>query len=630
MPIDESLPTGPERAPPSFRPAPVLTVAVAGHRRLDATGREADRIGAAAADLFASLAREAAAAAERDAAFFGGGPARLRAVSRFAGEADLAIMEAAGKAGCELRAILPWRRDPGAAAPELARLLAQAPQPLDLDGEPGDERLMAEAGQALLERADLLVVFWRGAANASPAGTAALVQHAVRRRMPVLLLPVGEGGVSVIDDPENHLLPPLATELPRVPLAGNPDRVVARVFSPPVGEAERRALQDCLDEPLSPRSRRPEYRVLLAIAARRAPGKPALPAGEEWARARALAALVSEEAALAVSRTERLQARMEELAAFYGERARSGVVLRYGMPAVGGVFIALLAVLLPQYGLAWLGVQAVVMTLLVSESTWGSRRRWSERWLDYRSLAERLRCDRFLEPCGIGSRRIEEETGAEDPAWMRWCHRRLVASAWTGGTVSAEIVAAALRHLVEVEIPGQIRYHEGATLRYRSLGRRLGLIATFSATGMLAASLVLLALPAGSSWLTVAVNLLMSLLIVLPSLFLAARGLRAEGGYELASARSAEAAAALRRLAGLAETAPAGYGPLVRASLAAARAMILDTVDWRVGLQRSRTPYRGEPQKPREAGTERDAPSALRAAEGARASVEGQAALSSP
>ena len=596
MPPDPSAPTQAVGAPPSFRPEPVLTVAVAGHRVLDGAGTEARRIKAVAAELLAALAAETARVAARDAAFFDGGPPRLRAVSRFAGDSDRAIMAAAERSGCELRAIQPWRRDGGGYAPEAAPLLTRAAEPLDLAGDPNDERMLAEAGQALLDRSDLLLVFWRGVADASPGGTAALVQQAVQRRMPVLLLPAGDGGVSVIDDPENHLLPPLATELPRVGLTENLDRVVARAFAPPASEAERLALRDCLAEPPAPRSRRPEYGVLLAIAARGLADDGSLSPAEEWKRARIMAERVSPEAGRGVARTERLQARMEELAAFYGRRARSGVVLRYGMPAVGGVFIALLAVLLPQYSLAWLGVQAIVMTLLVSESTWGGRKRWSERWLDYRSLAERLRCDRFLDPCGIGSRRIEEETSAEDPAWMRWVHRRLALGPWSGGTVSPAVVEAALRHLVEVEIPGQVRYHENAALRYRSLGRRLGLIATLSALGMLAASLVLLVLPTGGSWLVAVVNLLMSLLIVLPSLFLAARGMRAEGGYELAASRSRDAAAALRRLARLIETSPPSYGRLVRASLTAARAMILDTVDWRVGLQRSRTPYRGEPE----------------------------------
>ena len=643
MPIAEPPSVEPDAAPPSFRPPPVLIVAVAGHRGLSAD--ETARIEAAALPLFEALTREAARVAVADAAFFDGTPSRLRVVARVSGESDLAMLAAAERAGCELRAILPWGarhtstwvpppppfgRSPspvgGGDADGASSSLPPAGEgdhaqhggggyatlerthqaPLDLAGEAGDAYRAAEAGQAMLDRADILVAFWRGEPDPSPGSVAALVQQAVNRRMPVLLLPVREGdGVQVIDDPENHLLPPLAVVLPRIDLGGNLDRVVARAFAAPAGAFERQALAECLAERAAPHSRRPEYRALLAIAARLRPATSALSSEEEWRRAEAVAALVSPEAAAGVVRMRRLQIRMEELAAFYGERARSGVVLRYGMPAVGAVFIALLAVALPQYSLAWLGVQAVVMTLLVSESTWGARRRWGERWLDYRSLAERLRCDRFLNPCGIGSRRIEDETSAEDPAWMRWVHRRIQNGEWAGGTVSPAVVAAALRHLDEVEIPGQLRYHQGAAIRHRSLGRRLGLIASASAGGMLAASLILLVLPTGGPWLGVVANLLLSLLIVLPSLFLASRGLRAEGGYELAASRSAEAAATLRRLSRLIEASPPEYGRLVRASLTAARAMILDTVDWRVGLQRSRTPYRGEPEAPKGGGAGR-------------------------
>jgi hypothetical protein len=572
----------------SFRPAPVLTVAVTGHRDLVPASEEARLIAAAAETVFRALAAEAARIASRDAAFFSPEPPRLRAVSRFDGGGDLTLMAAAERAGCERRAVVAGRTAP----PDVAA-------PLDLGGTPGDPRMRAAGGQALLDRSDLLLVFWRGEPDAVPGSTASLVQQAMRRMPVVVLSPEGEA--TILDDPQEHLMPESAADAPRVPFAANLDRILARAFAPPQGTAERAALAAFLAEPEAPRSRRPEYRFLMLVAERRrAAGGASLSGAEEWRRAEAAAALVSPEAAAAVARAGGRAARAEELAAFYGERARSGTVLRYGMPAVGGVFIALLAVALPQYSLAWLGVQAVVMTLLVSESTWATHRRWGERWLDYRSLAERLRCDRFLHPYGIGSRRIEEGTGAEDPAWMRWCHRRLAAAEWTGGRIGPEVVAAASHHLVAVEIPGQARYHEGATIRYRSLGRRLGLIATGSVLGMLAASAILVVLPAGRGWQNVATDLLTSLLIVLPSLFLAARGLRAEGGYELAAARSANAAADLRAVARRILAAPATYGRLVEASLGAARAMISDTIDWRVGLQRSRTPYRA-PAKGEEA-----------------------------
>ena len=55
--------------------------------------------------------------------------------------------------------------------------------------------------------------------------------------MPVLLLPTAqEGEVEIVDDPENHLLPALATELPRVPLARNLDRVVASALAAMPGQ----------------------------------------------------------------------------------------------------------------------------------------------------------------------------------------------------------------------------------------------------------------------------------------------------------------------------------------------------------------------------------------------------------
>ncbi len=579
-----------------LRPEPVLALGFVG----DGTGECAGSIAALLLTLAAECAR--IVAADRD--LFAPGQPRLRFVTGRLSAPEGAIAQAAIAAGAEVRAVIPGEMAP-----------AGTGAPLCPGGEPDDPRALARAGSALLDRSDILIARWDGLPKAgarpreSPiepgphpggdprGGTAAIVQEAVERRMPVLLLSTEQGcEAMLLDDPDELLLPAVAADLPRIPLARNLDRVLARAFAPPADAAERQALRDALAEPAPLRSLRPEYRCLLALAASAPTDPAATTEAEDLDRAMAVAALVSREAVAAAERATRLRHRMEELATFYGDRVRSGIVLRYGLPAFGSLLIALLSILAPRFGLAWLGVQAFVTTLLIVEAGGAVRGRWNERWLDYRSLAERLRCDRFLEPFGIGAARIETATSQEDPPWMRWVHRRHRRAHWVGGAITVPVVAAALGHLVTVEIAGQIRYHGAAAIRFRSLSVRLRALGVVSIGCVLAATLVLLLVPGDDGPTSAGVRALLLIgLITLPSVFLAARGLRAEAAFDVAAARSEGAIAALRRLRDRIEAVPPDHDRLAEASRAAAAAMILDTVDWRVGLQRSRAPYRTAP-----------------------------------
>lgn len=526
----------------------------------------------------------------RDAEFFSAAPPRLRFVARLANADERTAVEAGRRAGGEV-AIVRAIGD---------RTGDDAGTVLALPGEPHDPRLAGRLGEALLAQSDLLIAMWDGRPDARSGSAGSLVQEAVERRIPVLVL--GPGGADVIDDRLAHLLPPVAAELPREPLSGACGRVLARVFAPPAGQGERAALRDFLAEGRAPRTYRREYRALLVLAHR--PRRRALPRGgrdsdpaldgdAEWKRAADLAAAVSPAGRALIERHARRAARAEELASFYGERVRSGVVLRNVGPTFGSLMISLLAIVAPGIALAWLGVQAVVMTLTVTEANAAVRGRWSERWLDCRSFAERLRCDRFLLPLGIGLARLDVETEAEDPAWMRWCHRRLVREHVPIGFVTDDVAEAAARHLQEVEIAGQIRYHEGAALRFRSLEQRLRAIGTGSILTIIGATILLFGLTLMPTEPPVVRPVLMVLLITLPSVFLAGRGLRLEGAFPLAAARSEQAVASLGALRDrMSAAAPLGYDRLVQASRAAAAAMLLDTVDWRVGLQRSRVVYR--------------------------------------
>lgn len=586
----------------TLRPDPLLALGLIANRTasLEDGGRE--RVRAEVGRLVAALQRESERIAVANPDLFSGAPARIRVVSHLGVGASLAMAEAAREAGAEVRAVLPYGPDlcraelgTDEARATLDRLLAGDADPFVLDGAPGSVQANERADALVLDGSDILVAFWDGEPDGGRAGIAALVQEAVDRRVPVIVLPAAAGGeAGLIDDPDALLLPAVAADLPRVAFAANVDRVMARAFAPPASPHEKEAIRDCLGEARRSRSRRFEYRILLKLARRRPRDPNAIGPDEEWRRARASASLVSPGAAAAVDRLHQLADRMDEVAGFYGEQVRSGIVMRYLLAAIGSLLLAVFALLAPDFGLAWLVIQAAISTATIVEARAAGKRRWNERWLDYRSLAERFRCDRFLLPIGIATVRLDTQTSAEDPAWMRWCHRRLLRATWIGGTIGAEVVAHATRHLVEVEIPGQTGYHEGAALRARSLARRLQQIGSGAVLTTLAACLVILATQAIElpDLLTAVIQ---AGLLVLSAVYLAASGLKAEAGFDIAAARSEGALAALGAICQRVEALPQNFERLTVASRAAASAMILDTMDWRVGVQRSRQPYRATP-----------------------------------
>lgn len=586
----------------SLRPDPLLALGLVANRTAALEGGRRETLRAEVGRLVGALRRECERIAAANPGLFSGVPAGIRVVSHLGGEASLVMAEAAREAGAEVRAVLPYGPDlcraelgTDEARATLDRLLSGDADPFVLDGAPGSVRAQESADALVLDGSDILVAFWDGEPDGSRAGIAALVQEAVDRRVPVVVLPAGAGGEpGLIDDPDALLLPAVAADLPRVAFAANVDRVLARAFAPPANPHEQGAIRDCLEEARRSRSRRFEYRILLKLARRRARDPDAIGPDEEWRRAKASAALVSPGAAAAVDRLRQLADRMDEVAGFYGEQVRSGIVMRYLLAALGSLLLAVFALLAPEFGLAWLVVQAAISTLTIVEGRAAAQRRWNERWLDYRSLAERFRCDRFLLPIGIATVRLDTQTSAEDPAWMRWCHRRLLRAAWIGGTIGPEVVARATQHLVGVEIPGQTGYHEGAALRARSLARRLQRIGSGAVVTTLAACLVILATQAVAlpELLTATIQ---AGLLVLSAVYLASSGLRAEAGFDIAAARSEGALAALGAVRERVEALPQSFERLAVASRAAASAMILDTMDWRVGVQRSRQPYRSTP-----------------------------------
>jgi hypothetical protein len=261
------------------------------------------------------------------------------------------------------------------------------------------------------------------------------------------------------------------------------------------------------------------------------------------------------------------------LAVHYSHLYRSAYVLCYFLSAVA-VFIALGTVFMhddPQTpAREVLGTKAVFVTceLIVIGTiiliVWrGLNRRWHERWLNYRALAEMLRHGRFLAYVGEFGRTQTNAPGDRDAPWMLWYARATMReiglpAALLNGRYQLALLAATFKE--EIDGPhGQIAYNRHNIECAHEVDHflhRLGIgcfvltsviltifLALFWLDRMVAAAPI-------ETFLFTAKPFLTFLSAGLPALGAAVAGIRIHGDFEESANRSART---LDQLAGLSD-----------------------------------------------------------------------------
>ena len=167
-------------------------------------------------------------------------------------------------------------------------------------------------------------------------------------------------------------------------------------------------------------------------------------------------------------------ARADALAIAYGEQWRSVLVARSLSFVFANAISGLVGALFPKLAIATIPIQFLATALIFVDRRMATRGRWRTKWLEYRTLAERLRVERFLALSGAAFPRA----GASP--WIEWLTRRLALP-----LPRAPDAAAVLRRLVDVEMADQIEYHQGAFQRFGALDRRIRGAATSSLVGLM-------------------------------------------------------------------------------------------------------------------------------------------------
>ena len=260
--------------------------------------------------------------------------------------------------------------------------------------------------------------------------------------------------------------------------------------------------------------------------------------------------------------------RFDALASFYGDRYRGSVVINYLLGALA-VLLALGPVAFPGYLSArldrlphWL---ELVCIILIVGIYWRGRspgphsggqipvapgrllnRRWHERWLEYRGLAERFRYAELLYPLEA---EVVKSLAERDPhnchesrGWaQRYFEWKFGQAQWPSrdaGTDELQRYVARLRQIMHE----QKTYHEGNAAECEAITRRLHGMSGLCFGGTLL-TCVLAILGSHAPWL---------LLVVagLPALAASAHGILATGEYIKLGESSTATADAIGRLMG--------------------------------------------------------------------------------
>lgn len=577
-----------------------VTVGVTGHRGAS-VGRDAvAATGARVAAVLTAIMAKSEAVRARAADLFDPRPSERRLVSALAEGADTLTAELALGLGYRLEVLLPFARAVYAADFEDARdraafdaLAGRASALLELPGR-REAALDAyvEAGRAVIAHADLIIAVWDGEAARGRGGTAEIVEHALRRGLPVVHVPLQpERPVRILWSGYDH--PPLEM----IDFCDAPDRpwsdaaldaVLTRLLAPPGQPEEVASARLFLAERQRRVRPRVEYQLLLSLLfvrrirrqhMRVAPYADTTEA--EWRAFHRGCAGAQHGVAGGFKELERAYCWSDRLADHYASAYRSGHVANFVLAAVA-IMLALAGLLAPKEKQLLVGAELGVILLFILNTRVGTRRGWHRRWLDYRQLAEQLRPMRSLKLFAF-ARPPREDHQIEPRRWMDW----YAGAFWRAmgcpdGKLDAGTLATLTRLTLDEELAPQLGYHQANAHRMHQVEHRLHAAANVLFALTMLSLVAFLVVYLGDHDLASRYGTWLAVLTAgLPALGASLHGIREQGEFLRTARRSTATASMLGMITRDLGGAPL---PLTRASTlveGAARAMLNDVGQWR-------------------------------------------------
>jgi hypothetical protein len=645
--------THPPRPPLAFR------VGVAGHRPNRLQQADLVVLGGVIGSILAAVRQAVEAFHAAVPGLHAPGGPTFRAVTPLAEGTDRVFAEQAVARAYELVCPLPfpqadYERDfaPGTAleADSLGRFrrLIGGPHPVttfELDGTratAGDA--YGAAGRVVLNQSDLLVAVWDGLPAAGRGGTVATLVQAVAYRVPVIWIDahaphtwtLGLSDADVAEVPVRPGQPPPPRRQPtsQSSLAEVKALVESLIALPPdpplptpppprrIGWRRRKPPRPVLREEFFAETKpvvnfglvwKP-FRDLVGMTRLRPPEACVRDferaVASDWP---ARGADLDKKARVGYSRKRpplafwvNAQLRpyyawSDKLADYYGDAYRSSYVVAYALTVLAVCF-ALLPLTVPDDTVkreaAFIALELVAVLALIFIVWRGHRRRWHERWLEYRLLAELVRQVRVLVPLGGGRpfpRQPEHLRSYVDPTstWMYWYVRAIHRAVGLPALSMTEpVLRECLTYLREV-VAGQVRFHEDNRKRSEHLEERLHHAGMWLFV-LTAVAVVVHFLPHALGWAGIHLEwprgfsrLLTVSCGALPAMGGAAAAVKNHGEFLRLAKRSAGMAGALgiileRIEALLVAGAHPTAATTAELAAAAARVMVDEVLDWRV------------------------------------------------
>jgi hypothetical protein len=582
------------------KPLLALSVGVIGHRpnRLPDATRE--KVTVEVLKVLDTVARETRLAFQRHADVFAPERPLLSLVSALAEGADRIAGEAALSTGFMLDVVLPfpaksYEDDFKTSESQAAfrDLLSRARSILTLPGSREDDPRTYEAGGlTILNQSDILLAIWDGGPSAGRGGTTNILLAAVRAGIPIVHVDAkGENPARVLWSVLRDMPMPVDAieDLPAVDIDHALPMLVENLVRPPLVPSERAFLSRYFEDRAQNLSLRMELPMLMALLGVRPlrqfdlfPPSPEVLAAEYAAFAAPAKGADPSRLAAAYSWADALGARLAQ--AF-----RSAFVLNFAFAALAVVLAA--SSLFGHQKLLFVVPEIVLIFLVVINTTIGRRRRWHQRWLEARELAERLRA--ALPLWALGARPTTLFSGQE-PTWTGWYARAVIrAQGLRSGFLTAGGLADA-REVLKRLLRHQCDYHESNEYRMHQLDRRLErigftlFVATLCAAGLYV-GLELAMGPLDSNLSADNHELLKHLVIAatagLPALATATYGIRVIGDFEGIAKRSQRTHVVLNRLIASIDRDPLDLDLLRARAGAAAETMLGDVANWRLAAE---------------------------------------------
>ncbi len=512
----------PKRAPLAFR------VGVVGHRPNRLQHTNLDELREVLGVVLDAVKSAAISAGTVSSEYFSNAEPALRALSPLAEGTDRIFAEVAFDRGFDLCCVTPFLRqeyERDFVAPDALEegsldrfqtILNRAKTKLRLtlfelvgNRTPADLSYGA-AGRVVLNQSDLLVVVWDGRREGKRGGTEQTLDEALRAGVPIVWIDAHEPrrwqllvpGNPVPGSPAGERAAPfeqgkperiseLVSELILPPGATRPANAHARREDRPASDpAELRDLETFYGEWKPDWSFAQVWHVFERIFGRHRLPEPRFriqPFEEavldKWPKQ----SPEGESPAIgeSVNLLRPYYAWLDKLSVLYADRYRSTFIVSF-LAAALAVMLALLpiAFAFQSHGVEeaiTISLELVAILTIVVLVTVARRRRWHERWLDYRLGAELVRHLRIVAPLA-GGRPFPQAPAHWGPdgqigaTWMAWYVRAVERELGLPNTVvDKQYLLSSLRHLKEYlsGVNGQLDYHQKNTIRAHRIERAL-------------------------------------------------------------------------------------------------------------------------------------------------------------